>query len=181
MQEGQGFVYRDPVCGKPCAVHGREDISNGYFRTDNEGFEGVNRGLRTKMFRGVHGKKWVLFGWFCASGFLFPFPASAHGVGAVGLDVGKKIYRLDCAVCHGPGGRGDGKGARRLNPPPPDFARPGFWNNKSDSYLFHIISNGIEDMPGWSDKLAPGQITDVLHYLRSLSAPTIRKRPVPAD
>ncbi len=125
--------------------------------------------------------KWSLSFWFCGISFLLPCLVSAHGVGSRGLDEGKKIYRSNCAVCHGVDGRGDGRGARHLNPPVPDFTRPGFLKGKSDSYLFHLISNGIEDMPGWSDKLAPGQITDVLHYLRSLAAPAKDTRPASPD
>ena len=125
--------------------------------------------------------KWCLLFWLGVISFLSPFSALAHGVGSRGLDAGKKIYRLNCAVCHGMNGRGVDRGGRHLNPPVPDFTRPGFLKGKSDSYLFHLISNGIEDMPGWSDKLAPGQITDVLHYLRSLVNPAGKKRPASPD
>ncbi|MCL4460528.1 MAG: cytochrome c [Nitrospirae bacterium] len=87
---------------------------------------------------------------------------------------------MNCAICHGTGGRGDGVGSRRLKSPTPDFTRPGFWKGKSDAYLFHLISNGIGDMPAWSDRLTPGQITDVLHYIRSLPDPAPENRQPPS-
>lgn len=97
---------------------------------------------------------------------VFLLPAHAHNMGKGRILEGKKIYIKNCAVCHGTTGQGDGAGAKHLNPPTPDFTSTRFWKGKSDSYLFHIISNGLETMPSWSEKLSPRQISDVLHYIR---------------
>ena len=34
---------------------------------------------------------------------------------------GRALYAENCAVCHGPGARGDGPAAEGLSPPPPDL------------------------------------------------------------
>lgn len=80
---------------------------------------------------------------------------------------GKKIYKAHCLSCHGVQGHGHGPAARGLSPPPPDFTDPDFWKNRTDSFLFHVIQNGLGSMPGWSDTLSPGGIEDVLSYIRT--------------
>lgn len=98
---------------------------------------------------------------------IFVVPAGAHSLSKERIMEGKGIYIKNCAICHGASGQGDGAGAKHLSPPPPDFVSTRFWAGKSDSYLFHIISNGLETMPAWSEKLSPRQISDVLHYIRT--------------
>ncbi len=83
------------------------------------------------------------------------------------IDSGKEIYRQNCAVCHGFTGDGKGVPPEELDPPPPDFTLPEFWKDKSNSFLFHIISNGIGQMPAWSDSLTPEQIWNVLSYIKT--------------
>ena len=80
---------------------------------------------------------------------------------------GKKIYEAHCLSCHGVHGNGQGPATRGLSPPPPDFTDPAFWENRTNSFLFHVIQNGLGSMPGWSDTLSPGSIEDVLSYIRT--------------
>lgn len=79
----------------------------------------------------------------------------------------KALYRQNCAVCHGITGNGKGLGGRGLTPPPANFTDPEFWKNKTDSFLTHVISNGIGEMPAWSETLTPTQIRDILSYIRT--------------
>lgn len=83
------------------------------------------------------------------------------------LSSGKEIFQQNCAVCHGPKGDGKGMGAEGLIPPPSNFTDPGFWKDKTDSFLAHVISNGIGQMPAWSESLTPTQIRDVLLYIKT--------------
>ena len=80
---------------------------------------------------------------------------------------GKRIYVAHCLSCHGL--KGDGKGPKGgyLTPAPPDFTEPAYWQDKTDSYLFHVVQNGMGSMPGWSDRLSPDNIEKVLSYIRS--------------
>ncbi len=80
---------------------------------------------------------------------------------------GKKIYEAHCLSCHGVQGNGKGAEAGHLSPPPPDFTDPAFWDNRTHSFLFHVIQNGLGPMPGWSETLSPASIEDVLSYIRS--------------
>ena len=84
------------------------------------------------------------------------------------LENGKAIFSQNCSVCHGAGGNGQGIGASGMSPPPANFTDPEFWKNKTDTFLAHVISNGIGQMPGWSESLSPDQIRDVIAYIKTL-------------
>ena len=48
--------------------------------------------------------------------------SAAGDAGAVGVDRGRELFeRNGCAVCHGAAGRGDGRIAKTLTPPPRNF------------------------------------------------------------
>lgn len=93
-------------------------------------------------------------------------PLLASGSG--NPDNGKAIFGQNCAVCHGTSGDGQGIGAAGMSPPPANFTDPGFWKDKTDTFLAHVISNGIGQMPGWSESLTPDQIRDVIAYIKTL-------------
>ncbi len=55
---------------------------------------------------------------------------------------GKEIFNVQCAVCHGASGKGDGPGGVALNPKPRDFTS-GYWKfGGAPSQVFHTITNG---------------------------------------
>lgn len=112
-----------------------------------------------------------------------PVRVSEVGGAVVGADVeklmqatpelvskGKEIYAVQCAVCHGANGKGDGAGAVALNPKPRDFTS-GYWKfGGTPSQVFHTITNGS---PGTS-MAGFGSISVVdrwalVAYVRSLS------------
>lgn len=79
---------------------------------------------------------------------------------------GKAIYTAHCATCHGE--QGDGKvPVRGGGSPPPDFTDPAFWKGKTDSFLVHVIVNGLGTMPPWDETLSPRNIEDVLSYIKT--------------
>lgn len=82
---------------------------------------------------------------------------------------GKKIYMMHCSSCHGEKGKGDGTVARGLTPPPRDFTKKGFLQNRSDKYLYYRIREGVKGtaMPGWKHTLRSKEIWSVIHYLRT--------------
>lgn len=82
--------------------------------------------------------------------------------------LGKAVFMTNCTACHGVGGEGNGPAAAGLSPSPPNFTDPGFWKGKTDSFLIHVIQNGMGPMPAWSDTLSPKDIEDVLAYIRTL-------------
>ncbi len=94
--------------------------------------------------------------------------AAQHGVGGLtnpytsadDVETGQEIYRLRCAVCHGPQGAG-GKGT--------DLTQGRFRHGSSDSDLFAVIADGVQgtEMPGV--ELSGERMWQLVAYVRSLS------------
>ena len=86
--------------------------------------------------------------------FLAPRPAAAQG-GDVAL--GKRVYEVRCAGCHGADGKGDGPAAELLVPRPRDFTagkykiRTQSGPLASDQDLLHVVTEGMPgtSMPSW--------------------------------
>ena len=100
--------------------------------------------------------------------FLVAFPLLAQQ--APDLSEGERLFRSQCAHCHGPRGEG-GRGAA--------LAVPELRHAASDAALGRVIRRGIpgSDMPGtpFSDR----QIVQVAAFVRSLGR--VDPRPVPGD
>lgn len=86
---------------------------------------------------------------------------------------GKKIYRYDCALCHG--ALGDGKTDAAKDMQIPDLTDPALLKDRTDGELFYIIKNGRGDMPLEGGRVKPDQLWDLVNYTRSL------KKKAPAE
>src|SRR5919202_1397141 len=89
-----------------------------------------------------------------------PIPADARS-----LDNGRKLFQINCAVCHGPMGQGNGRavtygmaGINLVN----DRVR-GF----TDGYIWGMIRNGRGLMPSYN-RIEELERWDVVNYLRGL-------------
>ena len=84
---------------------------------------------------------------------------------------GRRIYRADCAVCHGVAGWGDGPAAAGLRPRPADLTAKHTGDHTAGD-LFWWVSHGIAGsaMPGFVDRLPPEARWDVINYVRLLGA-----------
>jgi len=85
---------------------------------------------------------------------------------SAGLKDAQTAYERNCALCHGPTGRGDGPAATALNPKPRNFADRTI-QSQSDGELYWKITEGRGVMPGWRtlpDKARWG----LVHYVRWL-------------
>ena len=93
------------------------------------------------------------------------------------IEQGKRIYRENCAPCHGEAGKGDGVGARSLPVRPADHTNPAVMNSRSDAFLRDVIAKGGKAvglssfMPAWQGIFKDKEIEDLVAYIRSLTLP----------
>ena len=68
---------------------------------------------------------------------LAPAPGDSKG-----LAEAKKIFKLQCAQCHGESGRGDGMAAAQLNPKPRNYTDKEWQKSVTDDQIREIILKG---------------------------------------
>lgn len=85
------------------------------------------------------------------------------------LAAGDDLFRVNCSMCHGAGGRGDGLVGGKLKEhgyaTPPDLLNAST-QGKSDGTLFWTISNGVVVMPPFKLLLTEEERWEVVNYLR---------------
>jgi cytochrome c1 len=87
----------------------------------------------------------------------------------VSVQRGKKIYKTQCALCHGEKGDGKGELAGDMKLNLPDFTNPDTLKDRTDGELFAIIGAGKEPMPGQAGRMPDPQRWNLVNYLRALS------------
>jgi mono/diheme cytochrome c family protein len=87
---------------------------------------------------------------------------------------GRRLYLLECAVCHGPHGRGDGRRGQRCHPAPRDLVRGHFAFGGADSQIYASIQLGFPStcMRPWYGRLTKPQVWDLVNYVQSLRSRT---------
>ena len=81
---------------------------------------------------------------------------------------GKELYTINCQMCHGPAGEGNGPIAAFLANRPANFTTD-VVQSKSDGSFFLTISNGIDGrMPALNENLTVSERWDVVNFLRTL-------------
>lgn len=80
---------------------------------------------------------------------------------------GQVVYDTFCAVCHGAGGLGDGPVAQRGYPPPPSLLADNA-RTMPDGRMFHVVTSGQGNMPGYARQLTPEDRWKVIGYVRRL-------------
>jgi mono/diheme cytochrome c family protein len=90
-----------------------------------------------------------------------PVPASAESVAR-----GKSLYQINCVVCHGERGHGDGPVGRKFDPSPVDLNKP-YTQSQADGQLFFTLTRGRVAMPFYRDALSQRERWDVINYVRS--------------
>lgn len=94
-----------------------------------------------------------------------PVPADA-----VSIARGAELFNINCSMCHGFGGQGDGKVAAFLQNRPANLTLP-VVQNQSDGALFLTITFGIAGrMPALNENLLVRERWDVVNFLRTLAA-----------
>ncbi len=89
------------------------------------------------------------------------------------LEVGRRLYNRECAVCHGVDGRADTEAAKVLHPSPSRFADPVEMARLDDGRMYSAIKLGRPGtaMGGWGELLSPAEIIDMMRYVRTLVQP----------
>lgn len=86
-------------------------------------------------------------------------------------EYGHKVYKQNCALCHGEGGLGDGAGGATLNPKPRNFVE-GKWTQGNGLIAhFKVLQKGIDGggMASYKAVLKPADRWAVLHYIETLT------------
>ncbi len=77
----------------------------------------------------------------------------------------RATFIKDCTVCHGADGSGGKKQVEGETLKVPNF-REGHALKHSDEDFVKQIENGGDGMPKFKDRLSPGQITDLVKFVR---------------
>jgi mono/diheme cytochrome c family protein len=89
----------------------------------------------------------------------------------------KKLYSLDCAMCHNDNGNGKSDLAKDMQLKLSDWTDPKSLAAKSDKELFDLIRSGKDKMPAEAEGRAKDdEIWNLVIYIRSLS----KNQPAPA-
>lgn len=92
-------------------------------------------------------------------------------VSDISLANGRLYYQINCAVCHGFAGDGEGAFKKVTGMAlPPSLLTP-LANGRSDGYLYGIIRNGRGAMPNYN-RIEESDRWDVVNYVRALQGRT---------
>lgn len=93
-----------------------------------------------------------------------PLKSNADAVAA-----GEKLFKQQCATCHGNTGKGDGPAGKYLGKKLPDFSSSDF-AGQSDGEIFWKITNGNSPMPTFSTMLTEQQRWQVVNFIRTFAS-----------
>ena len=82
------------------------------------------------------------------------------------LAKGKKMYAIDCAMCHGE--KGDGKGDMEMKNAT-NFTNPDVQKAHTDGEWFQIIRKGKGEMPPEGDRAKDNDIWNMVNYIREFA------------
>jgi mono/diheme cytochrome c family protein len=92
-----------------------------------------------------------------------PIPSSDESI-----QRGSVLYGIDCELCHGSEGKGDGRLAVHFVPHPADLTSESI-QSLPDEVLFLVITEGRGLMPSLAENLDIGERWDVIHYMHTLA------------
>ena len=83
------------------------------------------------------------------------------------LATGKKLFKMQCAVCHGFKGKGDGVAGAGLNPKPANLTSEAV-QSQTDGAIFWKIQEGLGPMPNYKSSLKENYRWSIINYIRTL-------------
>ncbi len=92
---------------------------------------------------------------------------------------GRRLWRADCALCHGVEGAGDGWAAREEMQPLPTAFRGEWLERLSPQQVYHAVTFGVDGtaMPSFADAYSESQRWDVAFYAMTLRVEFAPRRP----
>jgi mono/diheme cytochrome c family protein len=97
-----------------------------------------------------------------AAELINPVPASQES-----LARGQIFYEVNCFVCHGKEGKGDGPvGLKFVEKAPVDLS-DAYTQDQAVGELFFTLTRGRAKMPFYRDALSPSERWDVINYVKS--------------
>jgi mono/diheme cytochrome c family protein len=81
---------------------------------------------------------------------------------------GAKLFRIYCAVCHGPAGYGGSTVAENMGPPRPPSLRSARLMALPVGYIFVVATHGIGRMPSYASQLTPTERWAIVAYVKQL-------------
>jgi len=84
------------------------------------------------------------------------------------LERGREVYNVYCIVCHGKLGHGDGTATGPDRFPAPPSLHTEQAQGYADGTVFHIITKGVEKMPGYAEQIEPPDRWKAVRYVRVL-------------
>ena len=95
-------------------------------------------------------------------------PVNPVAADEVSLERGANLYTINCVMCHGVTGEGNGQVAALLANKPANLTLD-LTQNKSDGALFLTLTNGVTGrMPPLVENLTVRDRWDVVNYIRTL-------------
>lgn len=80
---------------------------------------------------------------------------------------GRHVFQTFCVPCHGAGGKGDGPVSMRGFPPPPSLLVQKTVE-MPDGRMFHVVTFGQKNMPGYSVQISQDDRWKAIRYVRVL-------------
>jgi mono/diheme cytochrome c family protein len=81
---------------------------------------------------------------------------------------GTELFQINCILCHGTGGKGDGPVASKLQNKPFDLTSFPI-HSITDGGIFYVISTGVPGkMPALNENLTVRERWDVINFVRTL-------------
>ncbi len=96
------------------------------------------------------------------------FPTNPVPADEVSLQRGQILYDINCALCHGSQGRGDGPLARYFQRIPQDLGGTAA-GGEFDGSVYLVILQGFGQMPPLAENLTARERWDVINYVRTLA------------
>lgn len=98
------------------------------------------------------------------------FPTNPIPADKVSVARGAQLFQINCTICHGQQGKGNGGVANYFAHKPADLTSDKV-QNLSDGEILLIISNGVpERMPALNENLMVRDRWDVVNFVRTLKA-----------